>query len=357
MNKKEITEIKKRFKKDCSITRIAGCYVDSQKNKVTTLNEMFLNLDEEELFKYLDLAKKIFTGKVNDNILTLSFSSGEVGEKRQNALLGLRDSKLKKEDLLNAYYDQVIENYQQEGNYLILVYHDAYDVMKKGEDGRSQDESEEVFEYILGAVCPVTLAKPALGYRSDENEIGLRIRDWVVGMPTEGFLYPSFDDRTTNIHSCMVYSKDAMLPQKAWVENVLGCDIQLSASMQKQKFLDMVADIAEGDEEKEYVLLYELQGALRDKKEEQGDDDICLETSVLKDVLEGVEEDADTIENVCSKYAEVFQSDQKPMLSSVIDKKLVEEADKRRYIRELLKENESLKKTIEELRKKYSVEF
>ncbi|KOF57622.1 hypothetical protein AGR56_15030 [Clostridium sp. DMHC 10] len=46
---------------------------------------------------------------------------------------------------------------------------DAYDVMKKTTDNSKLDESEEVYEYILCAICPVSLAKPALGYLEDEN--------------------------------------------------------------------------------------------------------------------------------------------------------------------------------------------
>ncbi len=49
MNKKDISELKRRFKKDsCTITRMCGCYVDSERNRVVKLGETFLNLDEEE---------------------------------------------------------------------------------------------------------------------------------------------------------------------------------------------------------------------------------------------------------------------------------------------------------------------
>lgn len=61
MNKKEIMEIKKRLKKEgCTFTRMCGCYVDGEHNRITRLGKTFLNLDEEEFFKYLELAKKVF---------------------------------------------------------------------------------------------------------------------------------------------------------------------------------------------------------------------------------------------------------------------------------------------------------
>ena len=45
MNKREISEIKKQFKKDNNaITRICGCYVDAEKQIKTTLKEAFFAL-------------------------------------------------------------------------------------------------------------------------------------------------------------------------------------------------------------------------------------------------------------------------------------------------------------------------
>ena len=59
MNSKEIAEIKKTFKEDkSSISRICGCYVDGEKNKVTEFKEAFLALPEEDLFKYFSIFKK-----------------------------------------------------------------------------------------------------------------------------------------------------------------------------------------------------------------------------------------------------------------------------------------------------------
>ena len=52
MNKKDILELKRRFKKDaCTFTRLCGCYVDADHNKVTSFGETFLNLEDEEFYK------------------------------------------------------------------------------------------------------------------------------------------------------------------------------------------------------------------------------------------------------------------------------------------------------------------
>ena len=64
MTKQEINEIKKLFTaKNCSITRICGCYVDGEKNKKTELNQAFLALPEEmESPKKLPLMNSLSSG-------------------------------------------------------------------------------------------------------------------------------------------------------------------------------------------------------------------------------------------------------------------------------------------------------
>ena len=208
MNKRDVLEIKRRFKKEaCTFTRMCGCYVDADHNKITKIGETFLNLDDAEYFKYLDIAKKTLSGKLGNNLLELEFplAEEETGG-RQQFLMGLRESKLKNDDLLDTFYDMIIDSYDYVGNYLILIFHDAYDVMTKTSDNDKLDESEEVYEYLLCAICPVNLTKPGLGYREDENRIESRIRDWVVGMPDTGFIFPAFTDRSTDIHSVMSVS-------------------------------------------------------------------------------------------------------------------------------------------------------
>ena len=90
MLKKDISELKRRLKKDnCTFTKVCGCYVDSDKKKVTNIDEIFLNLDDSEYFKYLEIAKKVVSGKLKNNLLELSFdkSSGQ-----QQSLLKFKKS-------------------------------------------------------------------------------------------------------------------------------------------------------------------------------------------------------------------------------------------------------------------------
>lgn len=245
MIKQEISEIKKLFTpKNCSITRICGCYVDGEKNKKTELKQAFLSLPEEEMFKYFEILRKTLSGTLGKNLLTLEFPLATENEGgTQEFLLRLRDSRLKDETLLDAFYDKIIETYEYVGNYLILVIHDVYDVPGKTSDGIDmEDASDEVYEYILACICPVNLSKPGLSYNAVENTFQNRIRDWVVSMPETAFLFPAFNDRCADIHSTLYYSKDAEDLKEGFVEQLLGCPLPLSAGGQKETFHALIEE-------------------------------------------------------------------------------------------------------------------
>ena len=51
MNSKDVLELKRRLTKDnATFTRISGCYVDGDKNKIAIFNDNFLNLNDEVFF-------------------------------------------------------------------------------------------------------------------------------------------------------------------------------------------------------------------------------------------------------------------------------------------------------------------
>ena len=148
MNKKEITEIKKQFTPaNCAITRICGCYVDAEKNKKTKIKEAFLSLPEEEMFKYFDIFKKTMSGRLGKNLMNLDFPLAQEKEGgTQEFLMRIRASKLKDDELLDEFYDKVIENYDYPENYYIVIIHAAYDIPGKASDGTDMhDSSEEIY--------------------------------------------------------------------------------------------------------------------------------------------------------------------------------------------------------------------
>ena len=111
ITKGDVQELRRRLKKtECTFGRLCGCYVNSGKQIVTKFTEQFSELEEDEYYKYLEIAKKTFSGTLGANLLELEFDRSDSGIEHQKYLLTLKDSKLANEELLDRLYEQVIEN-------------------------------------------------------------------------------------------------------------------------------------------------------------------------------------------------------------------------------------------------------
>ena len=353
MTKKDILELKRRMKKEaCTFTKLCGCYVDGNKNIILKINETFLNLKDEEFFKYLDIAKKALSGTIGNNLLELEFAPvGEGENSMQSFLLGMRDSKLKNEALLDRLYEKIIEKYDYTGNYLILLFHDAYDVVIKTSDNNKLDESEEVYDYVLCAVCPVELSKAALGYREDENRIGARMRDWVVGMPEVGFLYPAFTDGSTDIHAVMYYTKDAKETHTEFMEEILGCKSRRSGTEEKETFKSVIENVI-GDDEQSNEVFIKLQKNLNYMIEEEealnygSKEPLMLTNSSVKELMEDTDISDEIKGKIEKAYDETF-GEEPPEAKNLLDKKALEQSAKRDRTVELEKQVNVLKQQLE----------
>lgn len=328
MNKKEVLELKRRFKKEAAtFTRVCGCYVDGNHNKVCKFGNTFLNLEEDEFYKYLEIANKALSGTIGNNLLELKFpiEEEEVGG-RQHILMALRASKLEDENLLDTFYDLVIDTYDHAGNYLIVLFHDAYDVMTRTKDNNNLDESEEVYEYLICAICPVDLSKPGLGFLEEEHRIGPRVRDWVVGAVDTAFLFPAFNDRSTDIHSTLFYTKNTKEPHSEFMANGLGCGIERTATEQKMAFHSIVRNVLGAEDEHTDDVLLDLQQNLSDMIDEYAethddDEDVFL---LDKEVVTKLLADSDISEEKAAKIEKSVDEafgEKPPAVENVIDSK------------------------------------
>ena len=289
MNKKEIAEIKKQFTPDrCSITRICGCYVDGEKNKKTELKEAFLSLSEEETFKYFDIFRKTLTGTIGKNLINMEFPLDQETEGgTQNFLMKLRKSKLTDDTLTEAFYDRIIENYDYGENYYIILIHAVYDIPGKSSDGAEMfDASDEIYDHILCSICPVKLSKAGLHYNAETNNIEDRIRDWFVEMPATGFLFPAFQDRASDVHHVLYYSKKPEDLQPDFIANVLGNITPLTAKDQKTTFQSLVSDTL--GEDCDYDTVRNIHDNLNELMEEakESPDPLELSRPDVKHLLE-----------------------------------------------------------------------
>lgn len=307
MNKREVLEIRKQFTPvNCAITRIAGCYVDHEKNKKMESKSAFLSLPEEDAFKYFDIFRKTLSGSVGKNLLNLEFpTKQEMPGGTQEFLMKLRKSKLEDDQLLEEFYDRIIESYNYGENYYIVLIHAMYDIPGRASDGTEMyDASEEVYEYLLCSICPVSLSKAGLSYHAESNCIQDRIRDWVVGMPDKGFLFPAFNDRSTDIHGVLYYTKKSEDLQQELIEQLLGARMPMSANTQKEKFQMLIEDTL--GEDGDYKTIRNIHDALNDMIEEHKEEPepLQLDKADVRKVFEQIGVSSEKMESFDQNYEE-----------------------------------------------------
>lgn len=235
MKKKEVLEIKKQLSPiNCCLTRIAGCYVNAEKEIVSTMNKPFLRMDEEEIFKFLDLFKKGLSGSIGKQLLPMEYKEPS---EQQKLLLELRNSRLQNSEILMSFYEQVINSYETDGYYYIALVHGVYDIPGKTTDGETmEDASEEVYEHLIGVICPVSLDKPSLVYNAETQDVENKVRDWVLGQPDCAFLYPAFSERTACVNELLYYSKKADDLQENLIHTVFAAEYPNTAKKQAEAF-------------------------------------------------------------------------------------------------------------------------
>ncbi len=307
MNKKEVLEIRKQFTpENCAITRICGCYVDHEKEKKAELKKAFLSIPEEEAFKYFDIFRHTLSGTIGKNLLTMDFPlEQELSGGTQEFLLKLLKSKLEDDILIEEFYDKVIENYNYPENYYIILIHAAYDVPGKSTDGTEMfDASDTVYEHIMCSICPVNLTKAGLTYNAETNNIEDRIRDWFVELPVKGFLFPAFEDRASDIHHILYYSKkpEELMPE--FISNVLGSRIPLTANDQKTTFQSIISETL-GDD-CDYEVIRNIHDNLNEMLEEtkESPDPLELSRPDVKHLLERSGVSQEKMENFDEQFTE-----------------------------------------------------
>jgi len=236
---KEIGEIRRHLRRERSnITQIFGCFVNDNKEIITQFRQSTGIMPENESDKYFALLRRTLSGSIGRNLIDITFKTSQVADSPEHKLLmGLRESKCNDEDLRQELFRKIIDSVVMEGNYLILLCCDSYDVpFKSKDDVHQSDRSEEVYTYILCTICPVKETKPNLHYVPEERLFHDGAMNQMVSAPALGFLFPAFDDRATNIYNALYYTRDVKSGQDSLIEALFMTTVPQPAAQQKKTF-------------------------------------------------------------------------------------------------------------------------
>lgn len=290
---------------------MVSCIVDDEKQQRHLSGQTFLNTPEEEMFKYFDLFRKGLSGKKGKNLYNLEFKP-DTGTKV--FLKRVRDTKLKEDTAYEILLENIIDYYNTTGWFAIFIIHGAYDIPGIATDKTEmEDASEEIYEYLMTFICPITLSNPGLSFGEEKNKIGIAERYKIIGQPTTAFIYPAFNDRSTDWDHVWYYSKKPNEPDEGLINNVLGCQIPKTPETQKEDFRRALYPATFSIYEMEKIkTLFEKLAILA--LNQQDDEEEISEEQILKTLCEvGIEAE----EAAVSKEAAI-------MLQNVINTKTLE---------------------------------
>lgn len=252
MNRKEIREIKKRFNPDMdNFGHIYGCYVNAAHEIIAYMDSPTMLMGNEEREIYMKTLKKTLSGALGKNLLNVEFSTAQVEDSDEHRLLQtLRTSHLSNETMRKILFQRIIDNVDMgDVGYVILLASDSYDVpYKNGGSDEWSEESTDQFEYFICCLCPVKDPKGALRYLAEEQNFRAASTGSILGAPQMGFMFPTFDDRMTNIYRALYYTRSSADVHQDFLKAVFNLDkLPMAANTQKNAFDSALADSL-GDE-------------------------------------------------------------------------------------------------------------
>ena len=158
IDREDMLELTRRMtvSRNC-FSRIAGAYMDEEGFIDGTFHTNFLKLSASDKTKNLEIAKAIPYSETNVQLADHRLTAGarKPGGVWQ-LLMALRECEMKNDALLLSLYEYIGERHRSDHPYGIYVFYGNYDVPVKGKDKASQWESEEVYRFLICAVCPVS---------------------------------------------------------------------------------------------------------------------------------------------------------------------------------------------------------
>ena len=307
---KEVGELRRRFRyQKNNISTLYGCFVNGNKEIITTFSRSFQLLEQDEQEKYLGLFRRNLAGNVGKSLLELPFTNEQVLSSEEHTMLRtLRDSKLKDEETVTAFCNRIVEHLDMDGNYLILLAHDVYDVFTYGKDGEKSQESESQFSYITGCVCPMKPSKPALCYDPVQGSFRSKSEEQTVGAPEWGFLFPAFDNRAANLYSVLYTNKNLSEHREALVNALFGTPLPMPANFQKETFGGILSSSLE--EECSYGVVQTVHDTLlarvEAQKEQKDEPFVAVTKSDLKNTLADLGVSEEKVESFEKRFDESF---------------------------------------------------
>jgi hypothetical protein len=268
--------------------RVLTAFIDADKNLRCHKVSSCLTMPVEEHDVYDETLKKVLNTNVGKAFVEYEFPNEAYDEgKPQSILYSLLTSELKDDAVCEDFLHHIANNISYTGPFAVITGYCVYTIRKKDKNDEFAEGEDELYRYILTAICPVNTATDGFVFDSEDNEITKKINTELIisKAPSDGFLYPVFSNRSTDVNHVMYYTKSVKDPNTSVVEDVLGCTFVMSADNEKASFQNILKGVV-GDD-LDYMLIKTVNEKIQEVVEENKNDTdkVVIDNTALRDIL------------------------------------------------------------------------
>lgn len=256
MNKKEVSELRRNFSPESNLlvmnhvlTVVVNPNSESEKIRYKNVSSR-VTINEYETNIYFETLKKVLSTKIGKKLVEYKFpdSAYDNGEP-QNILYGITQSGFVDECDTETFIYQIVDNISSSVPYTIIAAHCTYTVFRKNKADEIEKNSSEEYTFIVTAICPIKNEDNTFAYNFVKDEfISNKDTNLLINKtPTDGFLFPAFNDRSADINSVMYYTNKPKNSNISIIEDVLGCNSRFSPETELTFYKTILTTIFDND--------------------------------------------------------------------------------------------------------------
>ena len=337
MNKKEINEIKKNFSTNCgyfSFGNVVMAMVSNEGNIFYKSAKPSFAVSNDEIDLIIEALKKTLTGKLGKNLREYSFIKEEMLEGgKQSFLYNTLTDKFSTESVIDEFLHGIVSEMDYESTYAIISAHCCYSVLNTKEKERKkniEEDAESVFDYnfIITAICPVNLKFEGLIYDDIKQIVCKKEKaDRILEAPSDGFLFPLFNDRAPDVNGVLYYTKTPKKANVSLVENVLGCQFHMDCESEKEAFNYILKNVV-GDS-LDLDSMTKIQQSIQDKIDSKSyeTEAVMMDCNDISAVLWEAGVEQEKLETLPATFNAVMGETDALTAGNLVDKKTVISAE------------------------------
>ena len=323
MNRKEVSEIKRVVKIDnpfCVLNKLYITMVNADGDLVFAVNPSVYTLTEREQNMYYDIFRNMLSTNVGKKFIQYDFENAAFEPNgAQNIMLTNIQQGFNNVDFRTALIDKIADNLNYSGPYAIVTGYFTYTVRRKNKADEEDRYTEDEFKFMLTAICPAQIVDSGFSYNYATMEFSTESdpKLYINSKPTDGFMFPAFDNRASDVSSVMYYSKSPKTFNDSIILDVLQAKFELSPTAQTEIFQKLLQDTF--GERLDYQLLYHINSYIQEYVENFAGDTkptmlgVGELTSIIRDLFEDGEEEK--FETLYKAYCDKVEFDSVDLIS------------------------------------------